>query len=585
MTAAGRMRKAKIPRVRIAALKAEGQRANERRMSDPRLHSKPRHERRRMCSRAERQRPRTIERGTQARPMRARADTFLLACPASRSVQCDIDTRPSALGPPFTGHFRVLLDMPRGLQPLHPGTKALKASAAAASASSSLEASRANLNIRTNVYQTSGDQKSSRQISEREAQNVGVDTLTKKPQGQSQDGDEEMPRASGSALEPISYSCDTCGADCTEVRYHSIRRLGGSAAAEEERDNTYDVCPACYADGRFPSALFSGDFLRIDSAAAYRSAAGLAGEQPWTDAETLLLLEGMEMFADDWDRISEHVASRSREECIAHFLQLPIEDEYLLAETGAGAAGAGMMSRSERLPFSQPDHPVLSVVAFLASVVDPEIAAKAASESVQSLTEQLKLKAAQANGDKEAGDAESADKQKDKDADMAVDGAADSPGSKTKADPLHRSANIALSSAAAKAHLLASQTSSELVSQVHSLVSLSVRKLDLKLSTLSALEGALDNERRQLEQSRALLAQERMGISKQLDAVAELSRKAAAGEAVPTDMVEAVRAMGRDQQAGFRSGMGPRVTQLQQGQAAPANGHLNGTNASFTALD
>lgn len=506
--------------------------------------------------------------------------------------------------------------MPRGLQPLHPGTKALKAQATAADASSSSDASRSklNLSIRNNVYQTSSDSKSSKQITEGAAQRAGLDALTKKTGGAGADGpageDEEMNGAAtgqdgGSALEPISYSCDTCGVDCTDVRYHSIRRLGqqsrtdGSAAVDTDED-TYDVCPACYSEGRFPSTLFSGDFLRIDSATAYRKT--VADGQAWTDQETLLLLEGMEMFNDDWDRISEHVASRSREECIAHFLQLPIEDEYLLAEGGliggqangsGGASGGGLMSRAERLPFSQPDHPVLSVVAFLASVVDPEIAAQAASESVRGLTEQLKRKAAASSSsttDSTEGPAAAADADKSgKDADMALDSPVkpDAPSSGAAMDPLHRSASIALSSAAAKAHLLASQTSSELVSQIHSLVSLQVKKLELKLSSLDALEGALDNERRQLEASRSLLAQERLGIAKQLDAVAELSRKAAAGEQVPMEQVDAVRAMGQHQQqqgqganAGFRSGMGPRVQQVQG-----VNGPLNGQGASFTSLD
>ena len=380
--------------------------------------------------------------------------------------------------------------------------------------------------------------------------------------------DEEMQGGSGSALEPISYSCDTCGVDCTNVRYHSIRHLQANS------EDTYDVCPACYTEGRFPSNLYSGDFLRIDSATSYRKS--VADGHAWSDQETLLLLEGMEMFNDDWDRISEHVASRTREECISHFLQLPIEDEYLVNEGGMSNGAGGLMGRVDKLPFSQPDHPVLSVVAFLASVVDPEIAAKAASESVQGLTEQLKRKAAKA----ESGD----DSEKSKDAEMAVDGqdGVDSATTTTQKEPnqLHRSAYIALSSAAAKAHLLAQQTSSELTSQIHQLVSIQISKLNIKLSQLDTLESALDNERRQLEQSRSLLTQERLGIAKQLDAVAELSKRAAMGEAVPLEMVEQVRMMGQSQGT-YRSGMAPRVTQTQQG----ANGPLNGQGANFTSLD
>ncbi|KRX99163.1 SWI/SNF complex subunit SMARCC1 [Trichinella pseudospiralis] len=39
-------------------------------------------------------------------------------------------------------------------------------------------------------------------------------------------------------------------------------------------------------------------------------------ERRWTDQEMLLLLEAIEMFPDDWNRVSEHVGTRTPEECI-----------------------------------------------------------------------------------------------------------------------------------------------------------------------------------------------------------------------------------------------------------------------------
>ena len=35
------------------------------------------------------------------------------------------------------------------------------------------------------------------------------------------------------------------------------------------------------------------------------------------------------MYKDDWNKVSEHVGSRTQDECILHFLRLPIEDPYL----------------------------------------------------------------------------------------------------------------------------------------------------------------------------------------------------------------------------------------------------------------
>lgn len=49
----------------------------------------------------------------------------------------------------------------------------------------------------------------------------------------------------------------------------------------------------------------------------------------WTEQETLLLLEALELYKDDWNKVCEHVGSRTQDECILHFLRLPIEDPYL----------------------------------------------------------------------------------------------------------------------------------------------------------------------------------------------------------------------------------------------------------------
>ena len=40
------------------------------------------------------------------------------------------------------------------------------------------------------------------------------------------------------------------------------------------------------------------------------------------------------MYKDDWNKVCEHVGSRTQDECILHFLRLPIEDPFLEEETG-----------------------------------------------------------------------------------------------------------------------------------------------------------------------------------------------------------------------------------------------------------
>uniref|UniRef100_A0A0D9W6A0 Uncharacterized protein n=1 Tax=Leersia perrieri TaxID=77586 RepID=A0A0D9W6A0_9ORYZ len=49
----------------------------------------------------------------------------------------------------------------------------------------------------------------------------------------------------------------------------------------------------------------------------------------WTDAETLLLLEGVLKHGDDWDLIAQHVRTKNKSECIARLIQLPFGEHIL----------------------------------------------------------------------------------------------------------------------------------------------------------------------------------------------------------------------------------------------------------------
>nr|NVI75724.1 moira [Cucujiformia] len=113
--------------------------------------------------------------------------------------------------------------------------------------------------------------------------------------------------------------------------------------------------------------------------AALRNKSAASMTRDWTEQETLLLLEGLEMFKDDWNKVCEHVGSRTQDECILHFLRLPIEDPYLEDPEAGGALGP---LAYQPIPFSKAGNPIMSTVAFLASVVDPRVAAAAAKSAM-----------------------------------------------------------------------------------------------------------------------------------------------------------------------------------------------------------
>merc|ERR1711936_1255219 len=115
--------------------------------------------------------------------------------------------------------------------------------------------------------------------------------------------------------------------------------------------------------------------------AALKRANAATTSRDWTQQETLLLLEALEMCKDDWNKVCEHVGSRTQDECILHFLRLPIEDPYLEdPENGGGALGP---LAYQPIPFSSSGNPIMSTVAFLASVVDPRVASSAAKAAME----------------------------------------------------------------------------------------------------------------------------------------------------------------------------------------------------------
>lgn len=242
------------------------------------------------------------------------------------NYQIDPETKPSAIGPQFTGHYQILLDAPEGLTPFIPAKNSryttkgkkpeaikvnqdpTKASAVDASSTTLVESNgtsngslvngtikeeekvyikkendgiTTNLNIRRNLYDSTADA-------------IALYDETQRQLG---------------ALNTRSYNCYTCGDDTTKVRYHNLR-------------SKQSLSPLCFKNGYFPSRFSNGDYVKIVQAQS--------ASTEWTDQEVLLLMEGIEMYEDDWNSIAYHVGTRNRESCIKKFLQLPIEDPYLV---------------------------------------------------------------------------------------------------------------------------------------------------------------------------------------------------------------------------------------------------------------
>lgn len=136
------------------------------------------------------------------------------------------------------------------------------------------------------------------------------------------------------------------------------------------------ILPDIAMDSNGQFGLKLDQYSKKPSAMKNRTAASMSRE--WTEQETLQLLEALELYRDDWNKVCEHVGSRTQDECILHFLRLPIEDPYLEEDSGC----LGPLAY-QPIPFSKAGNPIMSTVAFLASVVDPRVAAAAAMAAME----------------------------------------------------------------------------------------------------------------------------------------------------------------------------------------------------------
>lgn len=237
------------------------------------------------------------------------------------NYQIDPRTKSSVVGPQYTGHFQITLDTPSGLVPFlpkkvvepgEPSTTTKDDQSPTVSKDVEIEPSPTaapttevplNLEVRRNVYTKAND-------------------LAKR-----------VPISS------VQFFCNVCGKECTQTRYHNLRAKSFHNNPNSASNSAAVICVNCYDQGLFPLNFYSSDFLKLKEEVDV--------EDVWTEQETLLLLEAIEMYASydastnllthqhqnvnngQWDKISEHIGTKSKEECLVKFIQLPIEDRYL----------------------------------------------------------------------------------------------------------------------------------------------------------------------------------------------------------------------------------------------------------------
>ncbi|KAL4584744.1 hypothetical protein LXL04_009353 [Taraxacum kok-saghyz] len=123
------------------------------------------------------------------------------------------------------------------------------------------------------------------------------------------DSDFKMPPLSSHSdvyQELIDSVCGNCKELCESGHY------------EYTKDKTSIICIKCFENGAYGKNKSIDDYKLIDSTPDNKNKV-----TPWTEAETLLLLESVLKHGDDWDIVAQNVQTKSKLECISKLIQLP----------------------------------------------------------------------------------------------------------------------------------------------------------------------------------------------------------------------------------------------------------------------
>ncbi|XP_066336822.1 SWI/SNF complex subunit SWI3C homolog isoform X1 [Miscanthus floridulus] len=278
------------------------------------------------------------------------------------------------------------------------------------------------------------------------------------------------------------------------------------------------LCSDCFHDARYITGHSSLDFQRVDG----DNDGSENDSDKWTDEETLLLLEGIEKYNDNWDDIAGHVGTKSKAQCIYHFIRLPVEDGllenveipnapipfrpqsngYQHSDSNGSTSGAPVQNiqQGNQLPFINSSNPVMSLVAFLASSIGPRVAASCAHAALSFLT-------------------------RDDDSRVTSEGMhADGMGNGTNpkfrnhngASPsvspenVKHAAMFGLSAAAMKSKLFADQEEREVQRLAATVINHQLKRLELKLKQFAEVETLLLKECEQVERVRQRISAERV---------------------------------------------------------------------------
>ncbi|XP_078438264.1 switch subunit 3 isoform X1 [Wolffia australiana] len=165
--------------------------------------------------------------------------------------------------------------------------------------------------------------------------------------------------------------CTSCKTDCNIVCFAT------------EKVPELVLCARCFVRGSFKGGLTHADFKRID-------VGGNADDKKrdWTDKDVLHLLEALLLYRDDWKRVAEHVGGgKSEKDCVKRFIQLPFAEQFMEKSVECDFEDSVQKSSPSLSPLLDASNPIMSQVAFLATVAGSSIVEAASRAAIAALDE------------------------------------------------------------------------------------------------------------------------------------------------------------------------------------------------------
>ncbi|TQD90855.1 hypothetical protein C1H46_023578 [Malus baccata] len=352
-------------------------------------------------------------------------------------------------------------------------------------------------------------------------------------------GDDDVSDLDNTIRKRLSENhCNYCSSSLPSVYYQS------------QKEVDVLLCSNCFHEGRYVVGHSSIDFVRIDSTKDYGD---LDGES-WTDQETLLLLEAMEIHNENWNEIAEYVSSKSKAQCILHFLRLPVEDGLLEnievpgmslssnlsdkdgrggfhSSSNGDAAGSCLQDADSdsRFPFANSGNPVMALVSFLASSVGPRVAASCAHAALTVFSEDNGVSASTSimegsgqrmnpesihgrEGGTYRNSANSIPQKEKNSAGHGSWGQNEAGVVPIRTEKVKAAAKAGLAAAAIKAKLFADHEEREIQRLSANIINHQLKRLELKLKQFAEVETFLMKECEQVEKTRQRMVSERARI-------------------------------------------------------------------------